>query len=251
MADMRQMIAQKDITQAQMAAQIGLSGGSMSELLHEKRAFSEPLLSKVRKAMGELEEVRLFASTRQHQKVLHLAEFTRQQALFSLACGNTGIGKTTAIRHIYACEPYTFYSKVEDDLTWRELLRRIGTALGLDYLPYRTDALREQLQQKVEQLSADPVHRPLLVIDEAEELANSVARKLKRLHTLTEGQLGVLIVAHPELKRRLARASGLHPEGQPRAGRLETQYATLWRRLTHFDLPPVSEEDIGTLCQAM
>ena len=32
------------------------------------------------------------------------------------------------------------------------------------------------------------------------ELANSVARKLKRLHTLTESQLGVLIVAHPELK---------------------------------------------------
>ena len=244
-ADMRQMIAQKNLTQAQMAAQIGLSGGTMSELLHEKRAFSTALLTKVRKAMG-IPSAPIFESTRQYQKMLHLAEFTRQQALFALVCGNTGTGKTATARHIYATSKRTFYIKVEDDLSWRELLYKIGLTLSLDYLPYRTDALREQLQHKVEQLSA---HKPLLIIDEAEELSTAVARKLKRLHTLTEGQLGVLIVAHPELRRRLAKASGLHPEGQPRAGRPETQYATLWRRLTHFDLPPVSEEDIGKLCQ--
>ena len=35
-ADMQKIIAQKGITQAQMAAQIGLSGGTMSELLNGK-----------------------------------------------------------------------------------------------------------------------------------------------------------------------------------------------------------------------
>ena len=243
--DMRELMEQKGLSQRQMAT-LGISEGSLSDLLHERRAFSGALLSKIGKVLGDLQngESRLFTSLRQYQKMIHVADFTRQQALFSLACGNTGIGKTTAIRHIYACELYTFYSKVEDDLTWRELLAKIATALGLSHLPYRTEALRSKLQHKVAQLS-----RPLLIIDEAEELTNSVSRKLKRLHTLTEGQLGVLIVAHPELKRRLARASGLHSEGQPRAWRLETQYATLWRRLTHFDLPPVSDEDIGKLCQ--
>ena len=154
MADMRQMIAQKGITQAQMAADVGLSAGSLSELLHEKRTFSEPLLSKVRKAMGELDEARLFVSTRQHQKILRLAEFTRQQRLFALACGNTGTGKTAATRQIYATQPHTFYVKVEDDLSWRELLAKIATALGMSYLPYRTDALRSKLQYKVAQLAA-------------------------------------------------------------------------------------------------
>ena len=127
------------------------------------------------------------------------------------------------------------------------MLAKIAAALGLRDLPYRTDALREILQGKVERISA---RRPLLVIDEAEELSDAVARKLKRLHRLTEGQLGVLILAHTHLRRRLAIAAGLHHDtGLARPGRQETQYATLWRRLTHFDLPTVSEEDIGTLCQ--
>ena len=239
---------QKSISQAQMAMQMGISEGSLSDLMHERRAFSATMLSKIGRVLCDLQNggSRLFTSLRQYQKMVHVAAFTRKKALFTLACGHTGIGKTTATRHIYACEAHTFYIKVEDDLSWRELLRKIGTAVGLDYLPYRTEALREQLQRKVEQLSAQ---RPLLIIDEAEELTNTVARKLKRLHTLTEGQLGVLIVAHTELRRRLALASGLHPEGQPRTGRPETQYATLWRRLAHFELPSVSQEDIATLCQ--
>ena len=83
----------------------------------------------------------------------------------------------------------SFYLKIEDDLSWRQLLRKIAAALGVAEIPYYTDAMREQLQQRVEVLAAS---RSLLIIDEVEELANSVVRKLKRLHTLTEGQLGVL-----------------------------------------------------------
>lgn len=45
-------------------------------------------------------------------------------------------------------------------------------------------------QHRVTQLASS---RPLLIIDEADELSNAVTRKLKRLHMLTEGQLGVLI----------------------------------------------------------
>ena len=112
----------------------------------------------------------IFESTRQYQKMLNLAEFTRQQRLFALACGNTGTGKTAAARHIYVHAWHTFYIKVEDDLSWRELLRKIATALGLSYLPYRIDALRGKLQQKVAQLASE---QPLLIIDEAEELTKA------------------------------------------------------------------------------
>ena len=190
---------------------------------------------------------RIFTSLRQYQKLIHIAKATRKNALFVLASGNTGVGKTTAMRQLYAEAPHTFYIKIEDDLTWRELLRKIAISLGIKDLPYRTEALREAIQQRVELLANE---YPLLIIDEAEELTDSVARKLKRLHTLTEGQLGVLIVAHPNLRRRLARASGLNPDtGQPRSGRPETQYATLWRRLSFFDVPPVSDEDIAAICK--
>ena len=235
----------RETTDERDRAQISKTRKSTSELEHAQ-------IDKVRKPKDKLDRTHLF-STRQHQKMLHLTEFVRQQALFALICGNTGTGKTAAARHIYATSKHTFYTKVEDGLSWRELLQKVAKSLMSSHilessndLPYRTDALRSKLQQQVARLASS---RPLLIIDEAEELADRVARKLKRLHTLTEGQIGVLIVAHPELRRRLAKASGLHSDGQPRSGHPETQYATLWRRLTHFDLPSVSEEDIKQLCQ--
>ena len=115
---------------------------------------------------------RIFTSLRQYQKLIHIAQATRKNALFVLASGNTGVGKTTTMRQLYAEAPHTFYIKIEDDLTWRELLRKIAISLGIKDLPYRTEALREAIQQRVELLANE---HPLLIIDEAEELTDSVA----------------------------------------------------------------------------
>ena len=190
--DLRRLMQQKSLRQGQLAHHCGISPGSMSDLMHEKRPFSGPLLGKLSRVLGDFmaTEDHLFRSLRQYQKMLHIAAATREQALFSLACGNTGIGKTTSMRQLFASEPMTFYLKVEDDLSWRQLLRKIAAAVGVTEIPYYTDAMREALQARVELLASD---RPLLIIDEAEELSNSVARKLKRLHRLTEGQLGAFL----------------------------------------------------------
>ena len=228
-ADLVRVMKQKDLSQAGMATLCGISSGTISELINNRRPFGPRVLGPLARFLGDFSsnKERLFTNLRQYQKLINIAKATRKKALFVMACGNTGVGKTTAMRQLYAEEAYTFYLKIEDDLTWRELLRKIALSLGIKDLPYRAEALREAIQQRVELLASED---PLLIIDEAEELTDSVARKLKRLHTLTEGQLGVLIVAHPNLKRRLARASGLNPDTGHRFRRNEHLRPRLARR---------------------
>ena len=204
--ELRKLLERKAISQSQLAAQIGISGGSLSQILSDDRAFSDGFLSKIRRYVGDhqIAQGKLFTNIRQYQQIMHIANWTRKNGIFTLLTGHTGVGKTTAVRQINASVAHTYYIKVEDDLTWRELLRKIAVSLGVHPVPYRTDDIRSSILSRIEATSDK---HPLLIIDEAEELSDAVARKLKRLHTLTEGLLGVLIVAHTHLRTRLARGS--------------------------------------------
>ena len=84
-ADMRQLMKQKSISQAQMAMQMGISEGSLSDLMHERRAFSATMLSKIGRVLCDLQNggSMLFTSLRQYQKMVHVAAFTRKKTLFS------------------------------------------------------------------------------------------------------------------------------------------------------------------------
>ena len=248
-ADVRRVMEKKDLSQNAMAALLGVSPGAVSEILSHKRGYSDGVLSRISQVLRDFQPSadQLFTSVQQYQKMRHIASSARKEALFTLVTGNTGVGKTTTVRQIFAGQPHTFYIKIENEVTWRILLRKIAQAWGVHDVPrrYSMELLWEMLQSSVEKYKNQ---QPLLIIDEAEELSTGVFRKLKRLHTLTEGALGVLIVAHSSLKRRLARAAGLHAETEElREGREETLYTPLWRRLTKFTIPPVSYEDIETL----
>ena len=62
--------------------------------------------------------------------------------------------------------------------------------------------------------------------------------------------MGILIAAHPSLRRRLAKAACLHADTETRAeGRPETAYMPLWRRLMQIQIPPVSFDDIDKVCR--
>ena len=250
-SDLRQLLSSQSLSQNQCAIRCGVSAGSLSDLLHGKRAFSAGILNRIREVLrtDKASESCFFQSVRQYRKLCHTADIVRKEALFALASGNTGIGKTTTLQRLLGSVPETYYLKIENDLTWRGLLRRIALSWGLPHIPvgYRIERLWDSMRAFTEQNFDSP---PLLIIDEAEELSTSVCRKLKRLHTLTEGCMGILISAHPSLRRRLAKAAGLQADTETRCeGRPETAYMPLWRRLMQFHIPPVSFEDIETVCR--
>ena len=164
----------------------------------------------------------------------------RKEQLFALVSGNTGIGKTTALKDILGRTPETFYLQIPDDCSWTNLLQQLSTACGLAVKSTSSEVLLKQIS---EQLVRRAQRQPLLIIDGAEVLSLQTFSRLKALHLSTERQTGILIVAHASLKRRMERviqAAGTNDE---------SAYMPFWRRLTHVTLPPVSPEDVKQICE--
>ena len=238
--EVRAILAQKQMKQTEIAACSGCHPDSIGKLLRGTRTFSDEWLSRLSHALQTYSPPEPLFDVRQNRQMQHIAASVRNERLFALVSGNTGIGKTTALKDIFRRAPSTFYLQIADDCSWTNLLQQLATACGLAVKSTSSEVLLRQIS---EQLVRHAQRQPLLVIDGAEVLSLQTFSRLKALHLSTERQTGILIAAHISLKRRMERAIQTAHRDE------ESAYMTFWRRLTHVTLPPVSEEDIKQICE--
>ena len=238
--EVRAILSQKQMKQTEIAACGGCHPDSIGKLLRGTRTFSDEWLSRMHYALQTYSPPEPLFHVRQRRQMEHIATAVRNERLFALVSGNTGIGKTTALRDIFGRTPETFYLQITDDCSWTNLLQQLATACGLAVKSTSSEVLLRQIS---EQLVRRAQQQPLLIIDGAEVLSLQTFSRLKALHLSTERQTGILIASHVSLKKRMERAiQTAHREE-------ESSYMPFWRRLTHFTLPPVSEEDVKQICE--
>ena len=107
--EVRTLTGQKKLAQHTIAAACGCHRSPVSHLLKGTRSFSDEWLSRIRHALQPfMPEENLF-DVRQLRQMKYMADVIRRERLFALVSGNTGIGKTTALRDIFSRTPETFY----------------------------------------------------------------------------------------------------------------------------------------------
>jgi len=145
-----------------------------------------------------------------------------QTAGFVAIVGESGAGKTTVLEDLEArlergndrvilIKP-SVVGMEENDTTGKTLksadvLHAIVAQLAPDIPMPQTMSARTLRAKKLLAASASMGNRHLLVIEEAHSMPNATLKHLKRMHELREGRsnlLGILLLAQPELKRRLA-----------------------------------------------
>ena len=157
-------------------------------------------LSRMRHALQSFLPVENLFDVRQQRQMRHIADVVRKERLFALVSGNTGIGKTTALRDIFSRMPDTFYLQIADDCSWKSLLQQLTKACGIAVSSPSAEGLLRTLSDCLSQRA----HRqPLLMIDGAEVLSLKTFSRLKALTVSTEGAVGILITAHVSLKKRM------------------------------------------------
>ena len=234
------ILSQKQMKQTEIAACGGCHPDSIGKLLRGTRTFSDEWLNRLRHALQTYSPPEPLFDVRQRRQMQHIATAVRNERLFALVSGNTGIGKTTALKDIFRRAPSTFYLQIADDCSWTNLLQQLATACGRAVKSTSSEVLLKQIS---EQFVRRAQRQPLLIIDGAEVLSLQTFSRLKALHLSTERQTGILIAAHVSLKRRMERviqAAGTNDK---------SAYMPFWRRLTHVTLPHVSEEDVKQICE--
>jgi type II secretory pathway predicted ATPase ExeA len=129
-----------------------------------------------------------------------------------LVTGDSGSGKTTTCRHLVAGLHAGLYRVLYVSLTTgnvMDLYKSIAWELGLPTERNRA-ALFKQIRTEVSRLCAENRLRPLLIIDEAHHLRTDLLEDLRLLTNYamdSENRLTLLLVGHPELRRRMSMAA--------------------------------------------
>lgn len=229
--------SQKKLKNNELAAMIGRSEGTLSELLADKRSFSDKLVQTILAKLGDYQvEDNLVTSVRQYQQMWNIAESCKKNSDMRLVVGNSGIGKSVFFRKYSQEHSNVYYLKVDRNLSWNKFLLGVNEVMGIRYKKKTTNELLDNIIKKVEETSGD---NPMLIIDEAEVLSNQIYKHIKNLYTATENLLGIVIVGITEVKNRIAKISGLDTESWLPVREDSNQYTTFARRLKVFRIPNI------------
>jgi type II secretory pathway predicted ATPase ExeA len=159
----------------------------------------------------EIEHEDLFASTGLLELEARLSHLIELRGI-GLVTGDAGSGKTSACRRVLSRLHTGLYRVIYVSLSTGNVMdvyKTIAWELGLPIERSRA-ALYKQIRGEVTRLVQEARCRPVLVIDEAQNLRAEVLEDLRLLTNFSmdaENRLLLLFVGHPELRRRLALAA--------------------------------------------
>lgn len=158
----------------------------------------------------EIEVEDLFASAGGRELETRLGHLVELRGI-GLVTGDSGSGKTCACRKVVAALHAGLYRVVYVPLSTgnvMDLYKTISWELGLPTERSRA-ALYRQIRNEVTRLVTDARCRPILIVDEAHHLRPDVLEDLRLLTNYqmdAENRLCLLLVGHPELRRRIGMA---------------------------------------------
>lgn len=129
-----------------------------------------------------------------------------------LVTGESGSGKTTTCRRLVAGLHAGLHRVLYVSMTTgnvMDLYKSIAWELGLPTERNRA-ALFRQIQSEVSRLCAEARQRPVLIVDEAHHLRTELLEDLRLLTNYamdSENRLTMILVGHPELRRRMTMAA--------------------------------------------
>ena len=143
-----------------------------------------------------------------HARLRHLVDMRG----IGLVTGDSGSGKTTTCRYMVSTLHSGLYRVMYVSLTTGNIMdmyKSIAWELGLPVERNRAGLFR-QIRSEVSRLCAENRLRPVLIIDEAHHLRTELLEDLRLLTNYamdSDNRLTLVLVGHPELRRRMSMAA--------------------------------------------
>lgn len=150
-----------------------------------------------------IEPDELFASAALRELEARLAHLLDLRGI-GVITGESGSGKTTACRKMVAGLHRVLYVSLTTGNVM-DLYKTIAWEIGLPIERNRA-ALFRQIRTEVSRLCGEAKQKPVLIVDEAHHLRSDVLEDLRLLTNYamdSENRLCLVLVGHPELRRRL------------------------------------------------
>lgn len=169
-------IQKKGISQSEAARQMGLSAATVTNILKGKHESITGAWSAVENWLGQAVEAWQAAETANFMTIQDLCAHAQRYGQSRAISFKPGSGKTFAAKYYAGNTPNTFYVAAVGDMSKKQFLAAICSAMGLQ------DSWRiaDMLDDIVDKLNL--LEKPMLIVDEFDELDNKAMRVFKDLY---------------------------------------------------------------------
>lgn len=174
--------------------------------------------------------------TRSYRLLQQILKDAQKNSLVMGITGDAGCGKTQSISNYAAAAKNCFLLKCKDYWNRRyflnELYRSMGKNSNADSIPELMDEIIMELKRK---------ENPVIVLDEADKLNDSVLYFFISLYNDLEDACGMVLLATDHLEKRIKRGVRLNKKGYKEI------FSRLGRKFINLD--PASRTEVEAICR--
>lgn len=201
-------LQQKQISQNKLAEMIGVSNGTISNIVNEVwERLNESMLLKIKSFFNTKEWTVI--ETYNFSFVQNACKEAREYKRMISIIGYSGAGKTTALQHYYKKTANTFLVTCGRAMRTKQFLSEILKSLGVNYLASDYEMVRmiiDELNKK---------DNPLLIIDEASKLSQNALMYLQDIWDGIEDNAGIIIAGVEYLINNIKKGAEKNKCGMP------------------------------------
>jgi len=203
-----EFISKKEISNNQFASIVCVSPATVSNILNDKwESISDEMWQKVWNAI-KIEDWQLIETVnfKTIQKVCNDAK--RNHKMVSVI-GFTGAGKTVALTSFYQSHSNVFYIEYCKSMKPKQFFKKLLQEMGVQYV----GSIYEMVERVTDELNSKI--NPLIIIDEAGKLTQTLLHYLHDLRNKTFKGTGILLAGVEYFKSNMEKWTDRQKEGMP------------------------------------
>ncbi len=209
--ELKSLIAQyceeRGISRAEFAVKSGVSGATLTFIEKEQwDKISSAMIARLEAFIKGNNPDENIYSTSDFEAVMKLCETARNHHLMIGLIGDTGTGKTTALK-CFSCNRNVYRITYEKSMNPRQFFKSLLRELGVDF----EGNVNSMINRSAYELNAKEM--PLLIIDEAGKITHPTMLYLHDLREKTSHGCGVVLAGMPYFKENLQKGARRGKEG--------------------------------------
>jgi DNA transposition AAA+ family ATPase len=226
-------------SQNQVAAGMpGVSAATLSQMRNHKwELIADEMWRKVAAYVGVAAKGWNYAETRNSKDLLQFFTESQQHALVIAITGKAGAGKSESAKKYESENKNAFLLSCNEYWDKRWFLRELLAKMGKDHAGL---TLPEMMHKAVLMLKS--LDTPIIILDEADKLADNVLLFFITLYNELENHCGIVLMATHFLEKRIKRGVAMEKKG----------YREIYSRvgLRFIEMEATSYADVEKICNA-
>lgn len=230
---------QKFNSQNRAAAAIGIAPATVSAILNNDWALvSDAMFTKVADAIGYEASSWQAIETKVWKNFNKILSDAQENAFVMAVTSDAGSGKTFTSKNYVKSHAEAYHISCKSYWTKKDFLIEIGRAIGNKTDGKRVTILVDEIINTLRWRDS----KPLLILDEADKLSDTVLQLFITLYNDLEGKCGIVLCATDHLEMHIRRGVNLGHTG------FNEIISRLGRKF--IALPSITSRDVTMICEA-